>query len=266
MIAVILRRWGAKRRREKPEKIEAKEGAMADMAVEPQMGLTFEQVWAALMETRASIHELREDGKETDRRMKETDRLIHELREDGKETDRRMKELQKSMGLEPQMESTFEQVWAALMESEHLGGAPNIMKKFNELGCHFNDVAQDCELYNEETGAVEAEFYIIMESGEFVIGVDVKTKPAERDVSEHIERLECLRRHRDKLGDKREVRGAIAWAIMSRSVREAALREGLYVIEQSGDTVRIEEPKNARGWRGECSSSGGSAGLFVSSP
>jgi hypothetical protein len=33
---------------------------MAEMTMEPQMGLTFEQVWAALMELRAT-------GKETDR-------------------------------------------------------------------------------------------------------------------------------------------------------------------------------------------------------
>jgi hypothetical protein len=219
---------------------------MADMAVEPQMGLTFEQVWAALMETRASM-------KETDRRMKETDRLIRELREDGKETDRRMKEtdrqmketdrrmkeLQKSMGY---LNNRFGEM------AEHLV-APNIVKKFNELGYHFNDVAQERKFYNVETGEVGAEFDVILENGEFSIGVEVKTKPSERDVSEHIERIEFLRRLKDKQGDKREVRGAIAGAIMSRKVREAALREGLYVIEQSGDTVRIEEPENVRGWR-----------------
>jgi septal ring factor EnvC (AmiA/AmiB activator) len=80
--------------------------------IQPQMGLNFEQVWAALMENRQQmketdrlIRELRDDSKETDQRMKETDRLIRELRDDNKETDRqmketdrRMKELQKSMG------------------------------------------------------------------------------------------------------------------------------------------------------------------------
>jgi hypothetical protein len=60
---------------------------------------------------------------------------------------------------------------------------------------------------------------------------------------------EWLRRHKDKWSDNREVRGAIAGAIMPENAREAALRTGLYVIERSGDTMRIEEPKKARGWR-----------------
>jgi hypothetical protein len=35
---------------------------------------------------------------------------------------------------------------------------------------------------------------------------------------------------------------------MPEAVRLAALRAGLYVIEQSGDTVRIEEPNQLRAW------------------
>jgi glycogen debranching enzyme len=60
---------------------------MAKTTIQPQMGLNFEQVWAALMETRASIQELRNENremfKEADQRMKES----------GAETDRRMKTL-----------------------------------------------------------------------------------------------------------------------------------------------------------------------------
>jgi hypothetical protein len=43
--------------------------------MQPQMGLNFEQVWAALQETGRLIRELRDDSKETDQRMKETDQL-----------------------------------------------------------------------------------------------------------------------------------------------------------------------------------------------
>jgi hypothetical protein len=60
---------------------------MAETTIQPQMGLTFEQVWAALMETERL---LKESGAETDRRMKETDQQM-------KETDRRMKETERQM-------------------------------------------------------------------------------------------------------------------------------------------------------------------------
>ncbi|MHB9290995.1 hypothetical protein Holit_00065 [Hollandina sp. SP2] len=281
---------------------------MADI-IQPQMGLNFEQVWAALMENRLQlketdqqlketdrlfreskaetdqrmketdrlirelrddnketdrlIRELRDDNKETDRlireskaetdqRMKETDRLIRELRDDNKETDRQMKEtdrqiketdkqmkeLQKSMGY---LSNRFGEL------AEHLV-LPNIVQKFNALNYHFHDIAKERKFYNPETGQIAAEFDILLENQAYSIGVEVKTKPAERDVRDHIRRLEFLRRHKDQLGDKREIRGAIAGAIMPKGVREEALRVGLYVIEQAGDTVRIEEPKQIRNW------------------
>jgi hypothetical protein len=186
---------------------------MADI-VQPQMGLNFEQVWAALMET---------------------DRLF---RESKAETDRQMKELQKSMGY---LSNRFGEL------AEHLV-LPSITHKFNALGYHFDDIAKERKFVNPETGRIEAEFDILLENETYSIGVEVKSKPAERDVQDHIRRLEFLRSHKDKRGDQRTIRGAIAGAIMPEAVRLAALRAGLYVIEQSGDTVRIEEPEEIGSW------------------
>ncbi|MDR2392943.1 MAG: hypothetical protein LBD93_02130 [Treponema sp.] len=203
--------------------------------IQPQMGLNFEQVWAAFMETRQQL-------KETDRLFREskaeTNRLIRELRDDRKETDRQIKELQKSMGY---LSNRFGKL------AEHLV-LPNIVQKFNALHYQFHDIAKERKFVNPETGRVAAEFDILLENDAYSIGVEVKAKPAEKDVTDHISRLEFLRRHKDKLGDKRAIRGAIAGAIMSEAVRLEALRLGLYVIEQAGDTVRIEEPNQLRSW------------------
>jgi hypothetical protein len=182
--------------------------------IEPQMGLNFEQVWAALMET---------------------DRLF---RESKAETDRQMKELQKSMGY---LNNRFGEL------AEHLV-LPNIVQKFNALNYHFNDIAKERKFVNPDTGRVEAEFDILLENDAYSIGVEVKTKPTEKDVMDHISRLEFLRRHKDKRGDQRTIWGALAGAIMPEAVKLDALRTGLYVIEQSGDTVRIEEPNQIRSW------------------
>jgi hypothetical protein len=217
------------------------------------MGLNFEQVWAALMETRASIQELREENKETDRQMKETQeetaRQIKEaqqetarlLQESSAEFDRRMlqneKDFNKRVG---HLDNRFGEL------AEHLV-TPNIVKKFNALGYHFNDVAKERKFYRDD-GVLAAEFDILLENGESTVGVEVKSKPDERDIGEHIERLEFLRGRKDELEDKREIRGAIAGAVMPENVRRAALDAGLYVIEQSGDTVRIEAPPRVRGW------------------
>ncbi|MDR0629668.1 MAG: hypothetical protein LBG24_08560 [Treponema sp.] len=186
---------------------------MAEL-IQPQMGLNFEQVWAAFMETRQQIKEAQQ------------------------ETDRQMKVLQKNMG---ELGNRFGEL------AEHLV-IPNIVQKFNALNYQFEDTSKERKFFNPATGRLEAEFDILLENGTYSIGVEVKTKPADKDVAEHISRLEFLRRYKDKKGDKREIRGALAGAIMPENVRQAALRAGLYVIEQSGDTVKIEEPKQLRGW------------------
>jgi hypothetical protein len=179
------------------------------------MGLNFEQVWAALMENR---QQMKAAQQEADRRMQETDRQL--------------KELQKSMGY---LNNRFGEL------AEHLV-LPNIVQKFNALHYHFKHASKEHKLFNPETGQVAAEFDILLENDSSSIGVEVKAKPAEKDLLEHIQRLELLRNYKDEEGDKRAIRGAIAGAIMPEAVRLEALRLGLYVTEQSGDTVRIEEP------------------------
>ncbi|MDR1955709.1 MAG: hypothetical protein LBQ30_02510, partial [Treponema sp.] len=73
--------------------------------IQPQMGLNFEQVWAALMENRQQM----------------------------KETDRQIKELQKSMGY---LNNRFGEL------AEHLV-IPNIVQKFNALEYQFDDIAKE---------------------------------------------------------------------------------------------------------------------------
>ena len=54
----------------------------------------------------------------------------------------------------------------------------------------------------------------------------------------------------DAKNDKCKYQGAIAGAIMSDSVRNYAHKAGFYVIEQTGDTVKINIPEGfiARVW------------------
>jgi hypothetical protein len=129
--------------------------------------------------------------------------------------------------------------------AEHLV-APNIVQKFNALGFHFSDISTGLRkiILDESSGQKIAEFDIILENGEFIVGVEVKAKPSERDVENHSRRREILRRHRDKMGDRRKkIHGALAGAIMPDSVKAAALNEGMYVITQTGDTVKIDIPE-----------------------
>jgi len=177
-----------------------------------ERGLTFEQVWA-------SIKELRESQKETDQRWEETKRMIEE-------NGRQIGGLHRSFG----------------QLAEHLV-APNIHKRFNDLGHHFGEVSPGGLRIFDENGKTKTEIDLLLENGETIIAVEVKTKPAVKDIEHHIKRLEILRDHRRGINDKRKIIGAIAGAIFGTEEKKATLDAGLYVLEQSGDTMKIEAPE-----------------------
>jgi hypothetical protein len=65
-----------------------------------------------------------------------------------------------------------------------------------------------------------------------------------KDVNEHLKRMDKLRRQADgrQYPQPQKFLGAVAGAIAADNVKEYALKKGLYVIKQSGDTVTIENP------------------------
>jgi hypothetical protein len=63
------------------------------------------------------------------------------------------------------------------------------------------------------------------------------------DVDKHILRMEKLRKHADLCGDKRDLFGALAATIVDREPRDYALEKGFYVIEPSGEDVKVTPPE-----------------------
>jgi hypothetical protein len=207
------------------------------------MGLTFEKVWASLME-------LREETKETDRRLKETERLIQESHE---RAEREIRELRAS---QEETARVVEETSRVVKEtSQSIGGlnnsfgelaehlvAPNIAEKFNALGYHFKGIGGSQKIKNER-GQVIAEIDILLENGDSIVAVEVKSKPKNADIKNFAKRLEILRKFKDENHDKRRIRGAIAGVVFQDSVKKAVLKAGFYVIEQAGDTVKINVPE-----------------------
>ena len=81
--------------------------SMADNVAGANSPAAIEAIQESLRQTAALMAELREQSKETDRRMQETDRRMQETAEQMKDTDRRLK---KAEGL-------FTSQWGKLMES-----------------------------------------------------------------------------------------------------------------------------------------------------
>ena len=173
--------------------------------------LTFEKVWAMFQETDRKFQETREQMKETDRKIGELGNRFGEL-------------------------------------AEHLV-APSIGEKFNDMGFTFENTSQNHVIKNAQ-GRCIAEIDLLLENDDTVMAVEVKAKPTEKDVDNHVNRMEILRGRANVRNDKRKFQGAIAGAIMNKSVKDHAHKTGFYVIEQTGDTVKISIPDDfvARDW------------------
>jgi len=233
-------------------------------------GITFEQVWA-------SIKELRESQKETDRMLKEAvegyqkeaeERRCKEAEEEARHQEEaeeyRRKKAEEEARRQEEAEKRRKEFdeWKREMDrlvaenNKQIGGlhrsfgelaehlvAPGIAKRFNELGYHFDSILPGGRRLLDTQGRTLTEIDIVLENGEYIVAVEVKTKPVEQDIEHHVKRLEILRKNRDKHGDKRKIRGAIAGAVFPQEVKKAAIKAGFYVLEQSGDTMKIDIPQ-----------------------
>jgi hypothetical protein len=196
----------------------------------PQMGLTFEDVWAMFQETDLKFQETDRQFKETALQFKETDRQFKETDRKFRETDRRIGELGNKFG--------------SMVEHMMI---PNIKEKFNALGYEFGKVSTNVLIETKQDGTI-AEIDIFLENGDCAMAVEVKSQPNAEHIRSHCKRMEKLRKYSDKHNDGRKLFGAIAGAIISDSARKYALKQGLYIIEQSGDTVSIIEPAGVKAW------------------
>jgi hypothetical protein len=214
----------------------------AEQAAEWGKTLSFEKVWAMFAETDRKIAAAAEAAEATQKQMAETERFIKEVfAETGrrfaetdrqfKETDRQLKETDRKIGrLGNRIGDLIEHIIS-----------PNLTEKFNRLGFTFEKIAPNVS-FRDSAGKFTAEVDIMLENGDTVMAVEVKTKLTTSDVREHIERMKKLRGYADQHGDKRALIGAVAAAIIPEGVKPFAQGSGFYVIEQSGDSIKIDVP------------------------
>ncbi|MDR1140993.1 MAG: PD-(D/E)XK nuclease family protein, partial [Planctomycetaceae bacterium] len=156
--------------------------------------------------------QLREQLKETDRQLKETDMQIKEtyrqLQEMFKKTDKKISELGDRIG--------------ELIESMVEGG---IVKQFNELNYSFNfqQYSRHVEFCNNQIH-IAGEIDFLLENGDTVLLVEVKTNLSISDVKDHLKRLEHYRCYLDAGNKKYKILGAAAGGVIPQNVRDYVLK------------------------------------------
>lgn len=188
--------------------------------------LSFEKVWAMFQESDRKFQEARE----------ESERKSQEARE---EMERELKEVQKAT---QKIVGDLGRKFGSVVEHMFI---PNLHAKFRQFGYTFEKSSTDLFIQGR-THQIFTEVDVFLENGDCAMAVEIKTQPNNNDILDHIERMEKLRQWADLHGDKRKLFGGIAGAIFLDNVRDYALKQGFYVIEQSGDTVTVIGPEETR--------------------
>jgi hypothetical protein len=216
----------------------------AEEAAEWGKTLSFEKVWAALMETRAAIEEDRKKAAEEGLKRAEEDRKrAEEDRKAAEEGRKRAEALEKSMAaLHEEVEKTTRNINGL---SDSVGDlmqkmvATRLWDKFQALGYEFTQ-GSECRKFTQGK-RVLAEADVFLENGIYVMAVEVKTKLRLDDIDEHLERMDVISQFLRKRGDPRKLLGAVAGGIVAENALHYAQKKGFYVITQNGDAVDIVE-------------------------
>jgi hypothetical protein len=178
---------------------------------------------------------LRESSLRMENNHKETEK---ELRESHLKTEKELKEskkhLDKTMGdLGRKLGSIIEHIMV-----------PDLPKKFKALGYSIDRIAT----YKFTKEGVYAQIDALLENGTLAIAVEVKTTLRKEDIDDHLLRMEKVRQHADKNGDARQFLGAMAATIADKSLKTYALNHGLFIIEPSGENIKVTKPPKERVW------------------
>ncbi|MEO5347341.1 MAG: hypothetical protein H7834_13345 [Magnetococcus sp. YQC-9] len=171
--------------------------------------VTIEDVWKAFLETDRRMLAM---FAETDRRMQETDRRM-------RETDRKLDRLGGRLG-------------------EFVEGlvAPACESLFSQWGIPVHQVSR--RVVAKLPGGRHMEIDLFVVNTDVVALVEVKSKLTIDDVREHLERLAGFKDFFPRYADCRTY-GAVATMVIEENVSRFAINQGLFVIEQTGDTLRM---------------------------
>ncbi|MDR2438845.1 MAG: hypothetical protein LBE12_05690, partial [Planctomycetaceae bacterium] len=192
----------------------------------------FQETDKKFQETDKKFQETDKKFQATDKKFQATDKKFQETDKKFQETDKKFQETQAEINKLAQSINTFKgEIGHRLGEiAEHLV-APGIVDKFNELGFEFTESSTNVEIKDPVTRTVRFELDILLQNGNSIVVVEVKTKPDLRDVEKLKKRLILFREHRDQVPgkEKRVIYGALAGAVFQKHIIKSALQEGFFV-------------------------------------
>jgi hypothetical protein len=171
--------------------------------------MTLEKIWAMYQET--------------DRRLKD---MTLQLDQRFKETDRRIS------CLDCRVDDLVERLIV-----------PSILGIFRDLGYDFDMVAPRMRYFDAE-GHCIAEAGLLLEGRDTALVLEARTNLTVTDIENHVKRMETLRRCANEHDKKRKLLGAVTGIIALEGEKAFAIKQGFFVLEQSGDMINLRVPKD----------------------
>lgn len=165
----------------------------------------------------------------TDHQIKETDR---ELKTMFAETHREFKELKHLFQRTDDKINALDGKWGRFVEGLVV---PGVKRLFGERGILLEKVYPRAEAHKQgETIEID----VLAVGEEHVVMVEVKSTLSVDDVKEHLQELGRFKTFFPEYAD-RKILGAVAGIVIEHNVSRYAYQQGLFVIGQSGDAVRL---------------------------
>jgi hypothetical protein len=121
--------------------------------------------------------------------------------------------------------------------------ASDLYETFAALGLDFDQSFQNYEVKDKKTKRTLTEVDKLLLNGTIALAVETKTTMTRGDVDKHETRMELLRNKPNSLFAKRKLYGAMASVKMSKKARQYARDKGFFVIELTGNTIKVESPE-----------------------
>ena len=208
--------------------------------------LTYEQLMASCRKTREKIKTIREQmekererEREQERIREERERIWAEERERWEEDDRKWREMREQIMENERrygkLSDRLGQIVVAMVE----GG---ILRLYKNLGYDF-DVCNRNYNFGNKALDIYGEVDLFLENGDVALLVEVKTNLSIDDIKEYQDRLEKFRLVADVKNNKRRFIVAVGGGVIQKNVQQFALKQGMFVVQQSGDNVAVIAPK-----------------------
>jgi hypothetical protein len=193
---------------------------MAETQLVPEWKAAADEIWAMMKETDRRM-------KETDRQMKETDKRIEKNIEDLRKTVERV--TGNVGGLNRSLGELIETLIAA-----------RLWEKFPDY--NLKRAYQRMPIF-DENNRIMTDIDILLSNTSLAMAVEVKRElDRTKDVDEHLKRMELIRKYPPAEVVGKKLLGAMSGGVVDADVRRYAGESGFFVLELTGESVRLVPP------------------------